>query len=68
MSEPTITVNGTELSDGQAMTVRVALETFALTLFHEGLGQDETGTAICRGYLARIEEVRGMMFRKKSTR
>jgi hypothetical protein len=63
MSEPTITINGGVLSEGQAMTVRVALETFALSLFHEGLGQDATGTAICRGYLARIEEIRGMMFR-----
>ena len=66
MSEPTITVNDTELSEGQAMTVRVALETFALMLSHEGLGEDETGIAICRGYLARIEEIRAMMFRNKT--
>jgi len=64
VSEPTITVNGTELSEGQAMTVRVALETFAFMLSHEGLGEDETGIAICRAYLARIEEVRAMMFRE----
>ena len=64
-SEPNIIINGITLMEGQAMTVRVALETFALTLFHEGLGQDRIGTDICRGYLARIEEIRSMMFRRK---
>lgn len=64
MSEPTITVNGYQLSLGQAMTVRVALETFALTLSHEGLGSDQTGKGICAGYLARINEIRSMMFER----
>jgi hypothetical protein len=59
--EPKMTVNGHLLTPGQAMTVRVALGTFAITLEGNGLGDDETGKAICAGYLARIAEVNAMM-------
>lgn len=63
MSEPEITINGTELSEGQAMTIRVALETFALTLTDEGLGTDGIGEALCKGYLARVDDIRRMIFK-----
>lgn len=65
MSEPKIVVNGYELSLGQAMTMRVALETFSMTLSAEGLGSDQTGKAICAGYLARADEIRKMMFERQ---
>ena len=55
--EPNITINGAKLTRAQAMTVRVAIETFAITL-GEGLGEDETGEAITANYLARIAEIR----------
>ena len=61
--EPTITINGVPLVDGQAMTVRVAIESFASHLHEDGLGEDETGRAITKGYLARIDEIRGLIFR-----
>lgn len=49
--EPSIEINGITLTHGQAMTVRVALENFAMTLASEGLGEDKTGKGICAGYL-----------------
>lgn len=55
--EPTITVNGSLLTVGQAMTVRVALGAFALDLRTDGLGDDQHGTDITRAYLVRIKEV-----------
>lgn len=64
LKEPSITVNGTELTMSQAMTMRDALETFALTLEKEGLGKDETGKNICKGYLARIDEIRKLIFKR----
>lgn len=56
--EPQITINGVELTNAQAMTVRVALEDFSMTLTHEGLGDDDIGIAITNGYLNAIREIR----------
>ena len=56
MNEPAITVNGTRLSDGQAMTVRVALGGFAFDL-QDGLGGDEHGKAMAASYQARLSEI-----------
>lgn len=62
MSEPTITINGQQLTDGQAMTVRVAIEHFASNLTAEGPGDDEHGRAMTKGYLDRISEIRKAIF------
>lgn len=59
MSEWQITINGRALTTGQAMTVRVALESFALSL-RDGLGDDEHGKAMTAAYIARVEEIRGI--------
>ena len=59
-SEPNIIVNGVRLSEGQAMTVRVALSHFCMDL-QEGLGSDEAGKAICAGYVARANEIFRLM-------
>ncbi len=58
MTEPTITINGFDLSEAQAMTVRGAIEAFAAILMEEGLGDDEISRELTRAYLARIAEVR----------
>jgi hypothetical protein len=58
--EPIITVNGTALTIAQAMTVRVALETFAMSLA-DGLGPDEASKAIAEGYLSAIRSIRQLM-------
>ena len=56
MDEPSITINGTPLTEAQAMTVRVALSSFALDL-EEGLGDDEHGQKMSAGYKARLGEI-----------
>lgn len=60
-AEPDIIVNGTILTEAQAMTMRVALNGFLMELEEKGLGKDETGKSITKGYLARGREVIGYM-------
>lgn len=60
--EAKITVNGKELTPGESMTVRVALEGFASDLQHRGLGPDEMGQKICKGYLGCIDGIRKKMY------
>ena len=40
--EPCIMINGKMLTSGESMTIRVAIESFALTL-KDGLGDDKLG-------------------------
>ena len=55
MVEPEITINGTSLSFGQAMTVRVAIESFATYI--DGLPAKDR-SKIFDKYMARINELR----------
>jgi hypothetical protein len=64
MDEPIKTLNGIALSIGQAMTLRVAIESFAISLVHEGLGEDEHGRAMTKAYLTRINELRAIYMSK----
>jgi hypothetical protein len=51
MTEPTIILNGTRLTDGQAMTLRCALQTKLSEMSDpDALGSDETGQSIAKGY------------------
>ena len=59
--EPRITINGQELTSAQAMTIRVAVGSFASELNAEGLGDDQHGKAMTAGYLARIDEIHAAM-------
>lgn len=61
--EAEITINGAKLSKAQSMTLRVAIESFSTSLTNDGLGDDPTGKAICEGYLNRISEIRGLMYK-----
>ena len=63
MNEARITINGVELTIGQSMTLRVALQSFAMDLKENGLGSDETGKSIAKGYLARISEMNNLIMR-----
>lgn len=54
--EPEITVNGTRLTEAQAMTVRVALASFDTYR-----GDDEHGRAMSRAYADRLREVSRIM-------
>lgn len=65
--EPRITINGQALTPAQAMTVRVAVESFAMDLDSNGLGSDGHGLAMIQLYKARINEIRRAIFRKDSS-
>jgi hypothetical protein len=55
--EPHIVINGQQLTEAQAMTVRVALQAFAVSMEKE---RDDT----IRNYLARITEINRLMAAK----
>ncbi len=62
MREATITINGTALNDAQASVVRLAVETLASDLRVNGLGDDAMGKELAQLYLARIVEIRKLLF------
>jgi hypothetical protein len=61
--EAEIIVNGQVLTSGQSMTLRVALEGFALNLKEEGLGDDEHGKEMTKLYLDRVSEIRKVLYK-----
>jgi len=63
MSEPEIIINGDILPDSASMTIRVAIENFALDLKTNGSGEDEIGKAITEGYLKNIKLIRDSIFK-----
>jgi hypothetical protein len=62
MAEPNITINGQQLSEAEAMTVRVAVASFAMSLTDEGLGDDDHGKKMTAAYLARLQEIQAKIF------
>ena len=64
-NEPSIFINGVKLFEGQAMTLRVAVEVFISDLKENGLGDDPHGVAMRENYLARLREIRDLMFFKR---
>lgn len=60
--EPIITVNGTPLTSAEAMTVRVALETFDMTLAADGLGDDAHGKTMVKLYRTAIRGIRDALY------
>lgn len=60
MGEAAITINGVVLTPGQSMTVRVALNSFAMDLNADGLGDDDHGKTMTRLYLGRVAEIQQM--------
>jgi len=63
MGEPAITINGVPLSEGQAMTVRVACTDYQFRLMHEpdACGTDEHGLRMHAAYSERLHEVLTLM-------
>lgn len=63
MDEPIILVNGTRLTEAQAMAVRVAASSFYTEIVGDptALGDDEMGYAIRAAYKARLAEVLRIM-------
>lgn len=50
MEEADILINNTNLNKAEAMTLRVAVNSFLMHLDSEGLGDDRVGIDICEGY------------------
>jgi len=65
--EPEITINGQKITNAMAMTIRVAIESFAQSINSEGLGHDEHGLEMVRLYNERIHEIRSLMHNVKLT-
>ena len=61
MQEAKIIINGVEITNAMSMTVRVALESFAMGLSDDGLGDDESGKRTARLYLSRVNEIRPLL-------
>lgn len=63
-TEPLITINGTELTDAQVMTLRVALLNFSADLCAEKhpLGDDDHGKAMTAGYKLQINEILKILY------
>lgn len=57
-TEPDVTINGTSLTFGQSMALRVAVSTFLMSLSEpDALGDDEAGRGIAAGYKQRLSEI-----------
>lgn len=64
MSEPTIIVNGVQLTESQACAVRVAITSFHKEVLDPNhLGEDRLGRAITNAYKFRTEEVLKLMIK-----
>ncbi len=61
MSEPKIIINGVLLTDGQAMTLRVACNDFYSRMSNEGLGDDEMGKQLASAYLKQAAAILCLM-------
>ena len=61
MTEPTIRINGILLTDGQAMTLRVACNDFYSRMSNEGLGDDEMGQQLTAAYLKQAAAIIRLM-------
>lgn len=57
---PDITINGKKLTLGQAMTVHAALQSFAMDIQENGLGDDEHGKAMVKLYLDSIRSINNL--------
>jgi hypothetical protein len=68
MKEPVITINGEQLTDAQAMSVRVAITNFhSETADMHALGTDEHGVKMCTLYHLRLSEVLGLVLKQSLT-
>lgn len=66
MSEPSITINGTELNSAQAMAVRAAITSFYQEMGDaDALGDDNMGRQLVAAYRARLDEVLRIVVRPR---
>lgn len=65
-NEPAVIINGQTLTEAQAMTVRVALQSFANNLAEDGLGDDDHGEKMVELYLRNISDVNDIILKGES--
>ena len=58
--EAEITINGAKLTDAEAMTVRVAIDTLANVLA-EGLGLENDGITLTDRYMASLTRIQNLL-------
>lgn len=59
--EPRIIINGIELTESQAMTLRVAVDSFTTNLQETGLGDDDNGKKMVEMYLNALRDISNIM-------
>jgi hypothetical protein len=63
--EPKIIINDVRLTEGEAMTVRVAIGSFFFDLRDHGLGEDEHGQIMTTAYLDNLHNIIAIMQRSE---
>ena len=63
-TEPTITINGVKLNNAEAMTVRVAIASFHMTIDFDGLGEDEHGKFMAKAYKGCLRSIHEALSRE----
>lgn len=66
MSEAQITINGYLLINSESMTIRCALENFAVDLQNNGMGDDDHGKIMTAAYLRNIDQIRKLIVRNNT--
>ena len=62
-TDPIITINGVQLSDGEAMALRVAITAYHAQMAKpNALGNDTVGENIRKGYLSNLGRVQNIIF------
>ncbi len=61
--EASIIINGKSLNNLESMTIRVAIENFAIDL-RDGLGNDECGKRITKLYLECMTNIRKLLYKE----
>jgi len=67
MNNLEIIINGVKLSQAELTTLHVALNSFAIELKSEGLGDDDNGRSITAGYLGCVSSISQKMLAAPGT-
>jgi hypothetical protein len=62
VNEAEIIINGTKISDGMSVVIRVAIENFFSHLNEFGLGDDEIGKKIRDAYIDNLNQIRRLIY------
>jgi len=63
--EANIIINGKTLDSRDSMTLRVALESFAMSLCSDDIGDDEHGQVMKKLYMQSVERIRVPLYGTK---